>query len=63
VAWVNRSDLTSTPTTTIPLQHGNLTVSTRHHAEEVFSCSDPLYGARELREVVDTGMSLGKDLA
>jgi len=63
VAWANISDLASTPTTTISLFHGNLAVSTRQHAEEVFSYRDPLYGAGDLRGVADIGMSLQKDLA
>ena len=62
-AWANISDLTSTPITTISLYYGNLALSTRQHAEEVFSRSDLLYGTSDLRGVADIGMAVRKDLA
>ena len=62
-AWANISDLTSTPTTTISLYYGNLTVSTLQNAEEVFSRSDLLYEAGDLRGVADIGTAVRKDLA
>jgi hypothetical protein len=63
VAGVNVSDLTSTPNTTISMHYGNLTVSTRQNAEEVFLRSDLLYGASDLRGVVDVGTANQKELA
>jgi hypothetical protein len=63
VAWVNVSDLTITPTTTISLYYGNLTVSTRQNAEEVSSFSDLLYGAGDLRGVADAGTAARKELS
>lgn len=63
MAWVNVPDLTSTPDTIISMNYGNVTMSTRQHAEEVFSRSDLLYGTGDLRGVVDVGMVIQKDLA
>jgi hypothetical protein len=63
VAWASVSDITSTPTTTISLYYGNLTVSNQQNAEAVFSRSDLLYGANDLPGVADIGMAVRKDLA
>ena len=51
------------PDMTVPLHYGNFTVSTRQNAEEVFSCSDLLYGAGDLRGVVDAGTAARKEIA